>query len=77
MTHLGGFLHELGIVLLDVMPGPDGGLQLVPDHHPWSLCARAPDERHDPGAGVRESALNGGRVGQILHAVVMTMRPKR
>lgn len=57
LAHLGGFLHELGVVLLDVVPGPDGGLQFVSHHHARTLRRWATDERHDASARVRKGAL--------------------
>lgn len=59
-THLGGLLHVLGVVLLDVVPGADGRLQLVPYHHAWSLGGGAADEGQDTSPRVGERTLGGG-----------------
>ena len=54
---LGGLLHELGVILVDVMVRPDRLLQVVVDHHAGTLRASATGEEHDPSASVGESAL--------------------
>lgn len=64
LSYFCSLLHELGIVLLNVVPGPYGGLQLVPHHHAWPLRGWAPDERHNSGPGVRERALRTKRAHQ-------------
>lgn len=45
------------IVLLDVMPGADGGLQLISHHHAWALCGGPSDKEHDMGPRVGECTL--------------------
>lgn len=57
LSHLGGLLHELGVVLLNVVPRPDGSLQLLPHHHPRALSGRTAHKGHDASARVGESAL--------------------
>lgn len=61
LSHLGGLLHELGVVLLNVVPRSDGCLQLLAHHHPWALSGRAPHKGHDASARAGESALCGVR----------------
>lgn len=50
-----------GVVLLDVVPGADGGLELVAHHHAGALSGGASDEEHDTGPCVGESPLETGR----------------
>lgn len=45
------------IVLLDVMPGADGGFQLVSHHHAWSLGGWPANEKHHASPCVRECPL--------------------
>lgn len=56
-VHLGGFLQVAGIVLLDVMPGADGGFQLVSHHHAGALGGGPSDEQHHTSTCVGECAL--------------------
>lgn len=59
-THFSGFLHELGIVFLDVVPGSNRRFQFISYHHTRTLSGGPTDESHDASASVRESALQEG-----------------
>lgn len=60
LTDLGGFLQMASVVLLDVVPGADGCLQLVPDHHARTLGGGPAGEQHHAGTRVGERALKRG-----------------
>lgn len=59
-THFSGFLHELGIVFLYVVPGSNRRFQFISYHHSRTLSGGPTDESHDASASVRESALQEG-----------------
>ena len=51
------------VVLLDVVPGPDGGLELVAHHHAGPLGGGPPGEQHHARPGVGEGTLQTQRGG--------------
>lgn len=65
-AHLGGFLQMASVVLLDVVPGADGGFQLVSHHHARALGGRPSDEQHHAGPCVGECTLRRKRGGNWL-----------
>lgn len=54
-----------GVVLLDVVPGADGGLELVAHHHAGALSGGASDEEHDTGPCVGESPLENRKKEEL------------
>lgn len=56
-SHLGGFLQMTSVVFLDVVPGADGGFQLISHHHAWALGGWPSDEQHHTSPCVRECTL--------------------
>lgn len=54
------------VVLLDVVPGTDGGLQLVSHHHAWALGGGASNEQHHTSPCVGKGTLGiKGRWKQV------------
>lgn len=62
-AHLGGFLQMASVVFLDVVPGADGGFQLVSHHHARALGGRPSDEQHHTSSCVGECSLRIKRGG--------------
>lgn len=54
---LGCLLQVTSVVLLDVVPGADGGLELVAHHHAGALSGGSSDEEHDTGPSVGKRPL--------------------
>lgn len=53
------------VVLLDVVPGADGGLELVADHHAGALSGGPSDEEHDTGPSVGERPLESRKIKEF------------
>lgn len=77
VTDLGGLFQVAGVVLLDVVPGADGGFQLVPHYHPWALCWGAPCEEHHTGPCVGECALAMGNKALVNGVIIQLISWRR
>lgn len=63
--YLGRLLQVASVVLLDVVPGADGGLELVAHHHAGTLSGGPSDEEHDTGPCVGESPLENRKKEEL------------
>lgn len=63
VAHLGGFLQMASVVFLNVVPGANGGFQLVSHHHSWALGGGPSDEQHHTSPCVGECTLRIERGG--------------
>lgn len=74
LAHLGGFLQMASVVFLDVVPGANGGLQLISHHHAWALGGRPSNEQHHTSPCVGECSLRIKRGRIKYHCTVPLLK---